>query len=198
MKLLKRLSEKPFVQGHVRVSVNGKPRWEGPNLVTNSGLAYCATLLAGFARQKSPTQYETIDEMWIGNGGADTTGSFPTGLQNTPTVPVPPVRADTDLVSRITNTPALNVTTAEAANTAVFTANFESDVLVNGDFPEFGSLNTAALFVNEFGLMVSLPGDGGGNPPLTPLLFARVCVPAIAFAPTSGTTIAVEWTVGFL
>lgn len=195
MNHLQQLSEKPAIKGYVRVEVNGKPHWEGPNLVTNVGLAYSAKLLAGFAPQASPTQYETVDEMRIGNGGADVVPA-PVGLPGlvaTPTVPVPPQRTDTDLNSLITNTVPLNISSAESANTAIFTANFNADSLVNGDFPEFGSIGTAALFVNEFGLMITHPASLTGVE-----LFARVCVPAIAFAPTSGTTIAVEWTVGYL
>lgn len=199
MRTTKRLADKPRVRGFVRVSVNGKLHWEGENLVTNAGLAYSARLLAGMAAQVSPTQYETVDTMLIGNGGADTSGSFPSGLSATPTVPVPPTRPDTSLVAQISNTPVLNASIVLAANTVIFTSNFQSDLLVNQDFPAFdgastppGALGTAALFVNEFGLYVSAPTSA------SPALFARVCVPAIAFAPSSGTTIAVEWTVGYL
>ena len=193
MKLSKHLVEKPHVQGYVRVRVNKQLHWEGPNLVTDGGLAYSAKLLSGLAAQKTPTQYETVDSILIGNGGADDIGSFWSGLQNTPTVPVPPVRADTGLVSQILNITGLpNAGAIQAANAAIFSATFQSDDFVDTDFPSFGDIGVAALFINEFGLWVSAPAS------LSPVLFARVCVPAIAFAPTSGTTIAVEWTVGYL
>lgn len=190
--MITKLTDHEGLSGYVRIWVNGKPHWEGKNLITNGGLAYTATLLAGFAPLISPTQYETIDTVLIGNGGADTSGTFSAGLVATPTVPVPPVRADTTLVSQITNTPLQNASGLALANTAVFTATLQSDTLVNADFPDFGSIGVAALFVNEFGLYVSAPVSA------LPSLFARVCVPSIAFAPTSGTTIAIEWTVGVL
>jgi hypothetical protein len=180
------------LSGYVRVWVNGRLHWEGPNLIVNTGLNYTATLLAGFATVTSPTQYETIDTVLIGNGGCDTAGTFSAGLVATPTVPVPPVRADTTLVSQITNTPLLNVSAAVLANNAIFNATLQADTLVNADFPDFGSIGIQALFVNELGLYVSAPVSA------MPSLFARVCVPSIAFAPTSGTTISIEWTVGVL
>jgi len=196
MKIIQhKLYDKANTQGYVRVRLNGQLYWEGPNLVTDGGLAYSAKLLAGYAVQKTPTQYETADSILIGNGGADTAGSFPAGLQNTPTVPVPPTRPDTSLVSQILNTPGTPPGAAgaiEAANTAIFSASFQADDYVNGDFPGFGAIGVKALFINEFGLYVSAPISG------TPILVARVCVPSIAFAPTSGYTIAVEWTVGYL
>ena len=199
MKLFQLFEEKTVIKGYVRVSVNGRLHWAGPNLVTNGGLAYSATLLGGFAPQASPTQYETADTILIGNGGADTAGSFPAGLQATPTVPVPPVRADIQLVAQIANTVFLNAAAVPAANTVIFGANFQADLLTNGDFPAYdgtstppGTLGAAALFVNELGLLVSAPVSA------LPVLVARVAVPSIAFAPSSGTTIAVEWTVGYL
>lgn len=197
-----KISEPPVgVQGYVRVKLNGKPYWEGPNLVTNAGLNYCAKLLANQATVLSlgPDSYESVDTILIGNGGADTSGSFPTGLQNTPTIPVPPQRTDTSLVAQIANTATLNASAIESGNTVIFNALFQADLLANSDFPAFdgtssppGTLGVQALFVNEFGLYVSAPSSA------SPVLFARVAVPAFAFAPTSGHTIAVEWTVGFL
>jgi hypothetical protein len=189
MRSLAKFSEQAGIKGYVKVKVDGDLHWEGPNLVTNVGLAYSATLLGGFAPVSCPAAtYDTIDQMIIGNGGADTAGSFSAGLVATPTVPVAPVRTDTVLVSPITNTALLNVGITLAANTVIFDASFQSDTLVTGDFPDFGAIAAAALFVNEFGLLVS----GSSS------LIARVAVPSIAFAPTSGTTIAVEWTVGYL
>ena len=187
-----KISELAGLCGYVRVWVNGKLHWEGPNLIVNTGLAFAAKLLAGFSMIVSPTQYETIDTVLIGNGGCDTSGTFSAGLVATPTVPVPPVRADTSLVSQITNTPLQNAASTVLANTAIFIATLQSDTLVNADFPDFGSIGIQALFVNELGLYVSAPTSA------LPALFARVCVPSIAFAPTSGTTISIEWTVGVL
>lgn len=187
-----KISELAGLSGYVRVWVNGLLHWEGSNLIVNTGLAFTAKLLAGFSTVVSPTQYETVDTVLIGNGGCDTAGTFSAGLVATPTVPVPPVRADLALVSQITNTPTQNVSASVLANTAVFNATLQSDTLVNADFPGFGSIGIQALFVNELGLYISAPVS------TMPALFARVCVPSIAFAPTSGTTISIEWTVGVL
>ena len=195
-----KLDESAGIKGFVKVKVNGLPYWEGSNLVMNEGLAYAATLLGGFATiDPGGTFYETVDTILVGNGGCDIVpapGGLP-GLVATPTVPVPPQRTDATtnsqaLNSQITNTPAATAGAVLAANTVIFQETFQADLLVNGDFPEFGAIGVAALFVNEFGLYVSSPLAAA------PQLLARVTVPSIAFAPTSGWTIAVEWTVGYL
>ena len=192
------------VRGYVRVKYDGKPYWEGPNLVTNAGLAYCAKLLAGVAKVQaiqppSPADlYETVDSILIGNGGADTSISFPTGLENTPTVPVPPTRPDTALVAQISGTDLEEAGAVQSGNTVIFNQLFQADLLTEQDFPAYdagssppGTSGALALFVSEFGLYVSAPLSTNSA------LFARVCVPAMAFAPSSGHTIAVEWTVGY-
>lgn len=193
--------DKKSIQGYVKVKVNEVPYWEGPNLIMNEGLAYAAKLLGGFATvDPGGTFYETIDRMLIGNGGCDTVPA-PSGLPGlvaTPATPVPPQRTDATTNSQALNSqintasPHGDTGSVQAANTVIFQASFQADSLVNGDFPEYGTIGASALFVNEFGLYVSSPLAA------TPQLLARVCVPSIAFAPTSGWTIAVEWTVGYL
>ena len=201
-KLLKKLEirDEKSIQGYVKVKVNDLPYWEGPNLIMNEGLAYAAKLLGGFASiDPGGTFYETVDTILIGNGGCDPAPA-PAGLPGlvaTPSIPVPPQRTDATtnsqaLNSQITSTPIGTAGGVLAANTIIFQESFQADLLANGDFPEFGTIGAAALFVNEFGLYVSSPLVA------TPQLLARVCVPSIAFAPTSGWTIAIEWTVGYL
>jgi len=195
------LHDEKSIQGYVKVRVNGQPYWEGPNLVMNEGLAYAAKLLGGFAGVSCPGgTYDAVDTILIGNGGADVVpapGGLP-GLVATPTIPVPPQRTDATtnaqaLNSQVTGSLIPGAGGVEAANTIIFQQSFQADNFVNGDFPEFGAIGVAALFVNEFGLYVSAPAI-----PANAALVARVTVPAIAFAPSSGWTIAVEWTVGYL
>ena len=196
------LRDEKSIQGYVKVKVNGLPYWEGPNLVMNEGLAYAAGLLGGFAAVLSPTTYAAVDTILIGNGGCDPVPALAglPGMVAHPTVPEPPRRTDAtnslpvaqSLNSQITTPLTLGTAGAvQAANTVIFQESFQADLLSNGDFPEFGTLGATALFINEFGLYVSAAVP-------TPQLLARVTVPSIAFAPTSGWTIAVEWTVGYL
>jgi len=182
--------EKIGLQGLVRIYVDGELRWEGSNLVTNAGLAYNAILLGGLAAIILPgaTSYETIDTIRIGNGGS-------VHLVTDPTVPNPPQRADTALYAEIIPAPVLsqNVAVSVASNTVTFTAAVFSDNFTNSDFPNTdGAVIPQTLFVNEAGLYVNAPETS------VQVLFARVTFPSIQFAPTSGTTLTIEWIVGSL
>lgn len=181
------------LQGWVRIKVNGYLVWEGHNLVTDGGVEYCAKLLAGYATIIDPTAnptvaYETVDTIRIGNGGS-------VNLKTDPTVPQPPIKADTALASEVVRASpySQNASVVQAANTVTFVATVLSDDHVNGDFPLIDStVLPENLFINEAGLYVNAPESS------TQVLFARVTFPSIAFAPTSGTTLVIEWIVGYL
>jgi hypothetical protein len=191
------------ISGHVRIYVNKRLWWEGSNLVVNGGLNYCATLLSGLAAIINPSanptvSYETVDTIRLGNGGS-------VNLVSDPTVPVPPQRTDTALIAEILPSAlapdyySQNAAATPSSNTVSFTYAFQSDILVDGDFPlTDGSVVPQSLFVNEAGLYVNAPTGIPGSPTIAPTLFARVTFPSIAFAPTSGTTLTIEWIVGFL
>lgn len=180
------------VQGWVRVRVNDELAWEGSNLVTNVGLAYCATLLGVEAPILDPmatpsTAYESIDLVRIGNGGSY-------HLINYPTIPVPPQRTQTALLAEITQTVAVTANPTVSGNTVTYVASAYSDDYADGDFPATdGAVGPQKLFVNEASLVITHPTSL-----LPEKMFARVTFPSIAFAPTSGTTLSLEWIVGYL
>lgn len=183
------------LQGWVRLYANGELMWEGSNLVVDAGKNYCAKLLGGTAVIINPTanptvSYETVDTIRIGNGGS-------VNLVSQPTIPDPPTTGDTALDAEIVKSTGgpytQNASISIATNTVTFTASVFSDDLVNGDFPNTdGATPPVNLFVNEAGLYVNAPESS------VQVMFARVTFPSIAFAPTSGTTLSIEWIVGYL
>ena len=179
--LTKKVYDKDFIRGHVRVVLNQEGKrpvvwYDDKNLVVDTGRQRVAKLLSGESTL-------TVDAMIAGNGGC----SPPNNIS-----PTAPSRTDTSLLGRITDTDATQtVSIVRSINTVRYDATFSSDDISHATYPDFGSLGLDAIFVNELGLIVS------GTTPADEL-FARVTFAPISFQNGSSTSISVQWSITIL